>query len=103
MEKEIKELQESINEIKKYTLLAAKNVLNFEDVALLTGLSKSYLYKLTCSHEIPYYKPSGKQIYFDRNEVEKWLKQNRIATDVEIETKAATYVATGRMMEGGIK
>ena len=34
-----------------YSLLAAKNVLTLEDVSLLTGLSKSHLYKLTCNHQ----------------------------------------------------
>ena len=97
------EVKEALKRIEANTLLAAKNVLCFNDVALLTGLSKSYLYKLTCNHEIPHYKPNGKQLYFDRAEVEAWMKQGRIATDDEIETNAATYVATGRMMKGGIK
>ena len=73
-------------------MLAAKNVLTLEDVALLTGLSKSHLYKLTCTHQIPYYKPNGKQIYFDRGEVEAWMKQNRVATQQESDQQAAAYV-----------
>ena len=52
------ELREQLDRIEKYSLLAAKNVLCFDDVALLTGLSKSHLYKLTCSHQIPHYKPN---------------------------------------------
>lgn len=39
------ELREQLDRIEKYSLLAAKNVLCFDDVALLTGLSKSHLYK----------------------------------------------------------
>lgn len=84
-------MEDKINQILVYTLLAAKNVLTLEDVALLTGLSKSYLYKLTCTNQIPYYKPNGKQIYFDRGEVEAWQKQNRVATQQEIEQRAAGY------------
>jgi hypothetical protein len=34
---------------------AAKNILDINDVVALTGLSKSYVYKLTCRKEIPYY------------------------------------------------
>lgn len=101
MEKELQELKEYLKKIEAYTLLAAKNVLCFDDVVLLTGLSKSHLYKLTCSHQIPHYKPNGKQLYFDRVEVETWMKQNRVATEQEIEMRAATYVATGRMKKGG--
>lgn len=55
-------MEDKINQILVYSLLAAKNVLTIEDVTLLTGLSKSYLYKLTCTKQIPYYRPNGKQI-----------------------------------------
>ena len=87
------DMEEKINQILAYSLLAAKNVLTLEDVALLTGLSKSYLYKLTCAKQIPYYRPNGKQIYFDRGDVEEWMKQNRVNTRQEAEQQAAMYVA----------
>lgn len=83
-----------LQRIEKYSLLAAKNVFTLNDVSLITGLSKSSLYKMTCENRIPYYRPNGKNIYFDRAEVEQWLKQGRVATSAEIEEKAATYVAT---------
>ena len=89
------EILNKLEAIERYTLLAAKNV------ALLTGFSKSHLYKLTCSHQIPHYKPNGKQIYFDRAEVEAWMKQNRVATTQEMDQKAINYVVTGRMQKGG--
>ncbi len=92
---------DQLSRIERYSLLAAKNVLCFEDMVLLTGLSKSHLYKLTCSHQIPHYKPNGKQIYFDRTEIEAWMKQNRIATVQEIDQAATNYVVTGRMRKGG--
>lgn len=94
---ELNILKEQLNRIETYTLLVAKNVLSFADVVLLTGLSKSHLYKLTCSHQIPHYKPTGKQIYFDRSEVEEWMKQNRVATMAEIERAATTQVMTKKM------
>ncbi|MBR5034940.1 MAG: helix-turn-helix domain-containing protein [Bacteroidales bacterium] len=84
---------EQLNRIERNTLLAAKNVLTFDDVALLTGLSKSHLYKLTSAHQIPYYKPSGKNIYFDRKEVEDWLRQNRANTEQEAQSGAAAFLA----------
>ncbi len=96
-------MEEKINKILLYSLLAAKNVLNLEDVSILTGLSKSYLYKLTSTHQLPYYRPNGKQIYFDRTEIESWMKQNRIATAQEIDQQATSYVVTGRMQKGGAK
>lgn len=95
-------MEEKINQILVYSLLAAKNVLTLEDVALLTGLSRSHLYRLTCTHQIPYYKPNGKQIYFDRGEVEAWMKQNRVATRQEAEQAAVAYVVTGKRKGGAL-
>ena len=83
---------EELNTIKCYTLLAAKNVLTLNDVALITGLSKSHLYKLTCSRQIPHYKQNGKQMYFDKAEIEAWMKQNRVNTQAEAEQTAINYV-----------
>lgn len=95
-------MEDKLNQILVYSLLAAKNVLTLEDVALLTGLSKSHLYRLTCTHQIPFYKPNGKQIYFDRTEIESWMKQNRVATRKEIEQEAISYVVTGKRKGGAI-
>ncbi len=92
MEEQMKALQEQMQQVLTYSLLAAKNVLTLGDVALLTGLSKSHLYQLTCTNQIPYYKPNGKNIYFDRGEVEAWMKQNRQNTRQEAEQAAASYV-----------
>ena len=89
-------IQIQLDRIERNTLLASKKVLTFEDVALITGLSKSYLYKLTSTNQIPHYKPSGKQLYFDREEIENWLRRNKIATEEETNSTATNYVVTGR-------
>ena len=86
-------MKDIINKILNYSLLAAKNVLTLEDVSLLTGLSKSHLYKLTCNHQIPHYKPNGKQLYFDRAEIEAWMKQGKVSTVDESEQMATLYLA----------
>lgn len=87
-------------QIKLEKLLASqKKVLTLDEVAAYTGLSKSYLYKLTSSSIIPHHKP-GKQIYFDREELEQWLLRNRVSTVEEIESQAATYATLNK---GGAK
>ena len=73
-------------------LLSQKTVLNFDEVAAYTGLSKSYLYKLTSSGGIPCYKPQGKHIYCNKQEIDSWLLQNRKATTRELDNEAATFV-----------
>ena len=61
-------------------------------MATYTGLSKSYLYKLTSTGGIPCYKPQGKMVYFNKIEIDGWLLQNRKATNKELEDKASTFV-----------
>jgi excisionase family DNA binding protein len=89
----LKELQE----LKNLALLSAKQALTMNDVSLLTGLSKSHIYKLTCSKKIPYYKSQGgKLTYFDKDELNKWLLQHRVKTSDEVEQEAETHLLTGK-------
>lgn len=88
-------IKNELEAIKKYTLLGAKNVLNFEDAVLYTGISKSHLYKLTCRHEIPHFKPTGKLVYFDKKELDDWLRQNKVLTNTEAEQEAMAYIIKG--------
>tara|TARA_B110000444_G_C18508411_1_gene441153 strand:+ start:73 stop:468 length:396 start_codon:yes stop_codon:yes gene_type:complete len=70
------ELQKELEEIKTL-LLSKKNVLNINELSDYTGYSKSYVYKLTSRNSIPYFKPSGKSIFFDRVEIDTWLLKNK--------------------------
>ena len=89
----LKELQE----LKKLTALGAKKVLTMKDCALLTGLSKSCLYKKVCAKEIPYYKSDGgKLTYFNKSEIEAWCLQHRVKTSSEIEEEAVNFCITKR-------
>lgn len=91
-EEQEKRIMDAIEEIKKYSLIAAKEVLLVDDVSMLTGISKSYLYKMTHNRSIPHYKPNGKCLYFDKREIEKWMRQNRVNTNEEAEQKALAYI-----------
>ncbi len=86
----------ALQEIKQLSVIAAKSVLTFDEAVFMTGLAKSQLYKLTSRHEIPHYKPNGKMLYFDRKELEEWMKRNRVQTKAEAEQQAVNYVVTGR-------
>jgi len=76
-------------------LSVQKNVLNIDEVCTLTGLSKSHVYKLTCYQKIPFYKQS-KHLFFDRVEIENWLKENRFKPSDELKKEAATYVTLNK-------
>lgn len=73
-------------------VLHSKNVLSFEEASRFLNLSKSYLYKLTSGNLIPPYKPQGKMLYFEKTELEAWLRQNPIRTQAQTEAEAQKYV-----------
>lgn len=71
--------------------ISQKSILTLTEASLFLGLSKSYLYKLTASAQIPHYKPNGKMVYFDRAEVEAWALSNRVSTTAEATQRAVSY------------
>tara|TARA_R110000751_G_scaffold274121_1_gene374996 strand:+ start:2737 stop:3018 length:282 start_codon:yes stop_codon:yes gene_type:complete len=72
-------------------LLASKQVLTLDEACDYTGMSRSYLYKLTSTGAIPHSKPSGKLIYFDIDLLNKWLLQNQRKSHFQIEQEALSY------------
>ena len=73
--------------------------LTFVEAADYLGLSKSYLYKLTCSNKIPHYKPQGKRLYFAKSELDSWLLRNPVKTEAEVEQEADDYIVNGKRGE----
>lgn len=59
-------------------LYCIKGTLNFKEAREYLSLSNSQLYKLTRSGSIPYYKPTGKLIYFSKQELDEWMCQNHL-------------------------
>ena len=72
-------------ERKAYVL---KDYFTVDEVADYLGVSKSKVYKMTSTHVIDYYKPSGKTIYISRSDLNDWICGTRIASDEEIRTEA---------------
>lgn len=100
------ELMKRLDRLEVLTLLAAKSVLNLDDVVLLTGLSKSTLYKKTANRELPYYRANGgKQIFFKKEELEDWLTKDRVSSQNEDEAKAVNeyFCQKVKAGKGGLK
>lgn len=95
MEEIKKEISNAVNEALKEFAYLHKDVLTLSEVAMYTGLTKSHLYKLTMNKQIPYYKPTGGTLFFDRQEVVDWLHTNRISTDAELCQKAQQICQRG--------
>ena len=74
--------------------LCQKEILNFEEAAMYIGVSKSNLYKMTSLRKIPHYKPAGRYIYFERAELDKWIREGAVKTEEQLNNQANTYTMT---------
>lgn len=90
--KEITRLAAAVAEaLSKITPLHQKEFLTLEEAAQYTGLTKSALYKLTHSRQIPFSKPNGKKCFFKRTDIEDWMMSNPVATADELNDRAQAY------------
>jgi excisionase family DNA binding protein len=80
-------------------IFLAKNILSFDEASKFLNLSKSYLYKLTSGNLIPHYKPQGKMLYFEKDELETWLRQNPVKTQMQITREAQHYVMSNKPLK----
>lgn len=83
------ESQEHRIEVLENILHEAKDVLTLEEAALFLGISKSSLYKMTHKNVLPFYRPNGKLIYFEKVELLKWMRQGRTMSEAETQEAAA--------------
>lgn len=66
MEKEI--IINKLNRIEKY-LFILKDIFTVEELSDYTGFKKSYIYKLVHSNSIPFSKPNGKVLFFEKRKL----------------------------------
>lgn len=92
---ELEEIKTAVREALHEGSINTKKILTFDECVRYTGYSPSYLYKLTSTGQIPFHKPSGKMIFFDREEVEKWILNNA-EYHKQIEDIASTYITLKR-------
>ena len=81
---------EQLDRIEKL-VRANKSVLNFDEASEYTGISRSYLYKLTAKGEIPFSKPRGKMIFFSKDKLDEWLLSNQRKSTAEVKAEAVDY------------
>lgn len=72
---------------------AKKELISAEEAARFLGLKKSYLYKLTSTKQIPFYKYGGRVVVFDLIELQEWraTRLQYIPTQEEQENRAVEY------------
>ena len=86
----ILKIEEKLDRIERL-ITANKKVLSFDEACEYTGISRSYMYKLTASRNVPHSKPSGKVIFFNKEKLDEWLLNNAIKTQEEIDEETARY------------
>lgn len=80
-----------LNQLEILIVSTAKQILTVEDLINYTGFSRSYIYKLVHKSIIPYSKPNGKTLFFQKNEIDEWLLQNKSNSISQLEQKAIDY------------
>ena len=69
-----------------------KEVLTVEEAAKFMGMARSTLYKMTCEQSIPFYRPNGKMIFFEKADLLSWIRRNRVSTQEEIGQEARMHM-----------
>lgn len=59
-----------------------KGTFTVEDAAMYLGITPNHLYKLVRKYDIPHSRPTNGRIFFNREDLDKWIK-SRMATGPE--------------------
>lgn len=78
-----------------------QDLITFDAAAAFLGFKKSYLYKLTSTRQIPFYKYGGRLIMFDRAALETWraARLQAVPTQAEQAARAAAYCAANPLQK----
>jgi prophage regulatory protein len=69
-----------------------KRVLNSDEASEFLGIKKRTLWSLTSGGIIPYSKPNGKHLFFERVLLEEWMLRNASPGRFERDAQAVTYI-----------
>lgn len=92
----IKLILEKLDYLEQLIISNHKEILSVEELEKYTGFKKSYIYHLVHYSKIPYSKPNGKYLFFQKSEINEWLLKNKYLSDNQIQEKAREYVLKKR-------
>ncbi len=72
-------IEQELAEIKEL-ILNQKDIFTIEELSRYTGYTIGYIHKLTASYSdtsLPFSKPNGKKLFFEKKAVDEWLMKNR--------------------------
>ena len=82
LSKKVDRIEQRLDEIERAVhgresaSISARRLLTTEEAAAFLGMTIDGLRGLTYKKLIPYYKPNGKNMYFDVDELVAWQKKN---------------------------
>lgn len=86
----VTKLYQELAEIKNLIQSTNAEFIDVDEAAKYLKFKKSYLYVLVSKNQIPYYKPNGKKIYFNKPELNTWIIQSKVKTINEVEHEYLT-------------
>ena len=84
-----------LREIRKL-LSSRKEMLTMDEFCQYSGISKSYAYKLTSSGQLRFYRPFGKMIYFDYQDMISFLRQNGTSSVADINNAVSKHLTNSK-------
>ncbi len=81
----INKIYELLTEIKQLINHQSLELLDLNQAAEYLKLKPSYIYSLIHQKKIPYHKPLGKRVYFNKLELNKWITKAKIKSVEEVE------------------
>ena len=82
LEKRVRNLEDKFD--------SGKEVLTLQEAAQYMGIARSSLYKMTSNQTIPFYRPNGKLIFFEKDDIT--AEEAASAEPEEIEEEARLHM-----------
>lgn len=90
---EFKELKTMLKRIEQRLNMGEKKMLTVNEAAEMLQISPDRVYHYVGAREIPHYRNKCRRIWFDKEELEQWMRAERVTPDYELMEQAAQYTA----------
>lgn len=90
-------IEQRLERIEALISMSITEVLNVKEVAILIKKSESRVRHMVADRDIPHYKNDKGQISFRKSEIEAWRLGQRVPTNAEVNSQAATHIAISRI------
>lgn len=90
-------IEQRLERIEALMSMSVTEVLTVKEVAILIKKSEGRVRHMVADRDIPHYKNDKGQISFRKSEIEAWRLGQRVPTNAEVNSQAATRIAISRI------